>query len=201
VARKLKAAIRLLHSLPERLLHNWRRHRTLQRLAESPPVVGVLFICYGNVCRSPFAAGLFRDLIGTSSGASVASAGFVGPDRSAPKQALDAALRFNVNLRDHRSTLVTHRLIKAADLIVVMSPEQSRGIREMFGPPRGITVVLGDLDPEPITLRTIVDPWGCDDSVFDDSYARIQRCVRELVSAIRVSSPRPEANSHLRARS
>ena len=42
-------------------------------------------------------------------------------------------------------------------------------------------IVLGDLDPEPIFSRTIVDPWAEDDTVYEESYDRIDRCVRELV--------------------
>jgi protein-tyrosine-phosphatase len=42
-------------------------------------------------------------------------------------------------------------------------------------------LILGDLDPESVVERTIVDPMGCSDEVFDESYTRIERCIRELI--------------------
>jgi hypothetical protein len=49
-------------------------------------------------------------------------------------------------------------------------------------------VVLGDLDPLPIRQRTIQDPWGASDAVFEDSYSRIERCVRELARTLGASA-------------
>jgi hypothetical protein len=49
-------------------------------------------------------------------------------------------------------------------------------------------LVLGDLDPDPIVARTILDPWNGAADVFDESYARIDRCTRMLVQLM-TSSP------------
>ena len=59
-----------------------------------------------------------------------------------------------------------------------MSAEQERAIRRLTGKK---VLVLGDLDPESIRERTIMDPWGGSDDDFDASYTRIERCVRELI--------------------
>ena len=64
-----------------------------------------------------------------------------------------------------------------------MSPEQAAAVRASFTR-EALVVVLGDLDPLPIGSRTIRDPWGCGDEVFASSFARIERCVQALASAV-----------------
>jgi protein-tyrosine-phosphatase len=70
--------------------------------------------------------------------------------------------------------------VRRADLVVVMSQAQARGIRARFGRSVSSVIVLGDLDPQLPETRTIRDPWGQPSEVFDESYERITRCVREL---------------------
>lgn len=142
----------------------------------------MLFICHGNVCRSPFAAAVFERAVRASGlGIHVDSAGFIGPDRQSPAGALAAAARLDVDLTAHRSKLIRPSLLDAADLMVVMAEEQAIALRRQFGDVRGLVVVLGDLDPDSIRRRTILDPWGGDDAAFNASYSRVERCVRQLV--------------------
>jgi len=45
-------------------------------------------------------------------------------------------------------------------------------------------LVLGDSDPEPIDARTIRDPVNEPLAVLEETYARIERCVRGLPQTI-----------------
>jgi protein-tyrosine-phosphatase len=141
------------------------------------------------VCRSPYAAEVFRRLLPVTTPAHCQSAGFIGPGRQPPTDALAAALRRSIDLHAHRSQIVSHALVRDADLIVVMSADQERALRERFGRQRAHLVVLGDLDPMPIRRRTVVDPWGREEHVFDECYARIDRCVRELARVVNAAPP------------
>jgi protein-tyrosine-phosphatase len=141
-----------------------------------------LFLCHGNACRSPFAAAVFardaRARIATP--IKVESAGLVAPGRPSPSAAIAAAARRDIDLSRHRSRLVTTRAIRAAQLIVVMSADQARFVRRA-GRSEIPTLILGDLDPDPVNERTIVDPMGCPDEIFDESYDRIERCIAVLI--------------------
>jgi protein-tyrosine phosphatase len=183
-----RAAARRVRDLPDRALHRRRRERARETVRRLAPLRSVVFLCYGNVCRSPFAAAVFDRLARQSARikATVSSAGFVGPGRQPPQEALAAGLRRSYELDDHRSQLATPTILRGADLIVVMSIEQARAAYLTGGAPRAAIVVLGDFDPAPIDRRTILDPWGMRSSAFDQSYDRIERCVRELVAAIDV---------------
>ena len=187
--RRARRWLRLLGDAFDRALHAIRRAEARRRLRGIVPQT-VLFVCQGNVCRSPFAAGVFAREWSRRVGVpvTVLSAGFVGADRTPPANALLVAAQRDVDLSPHRSVIVRPPMIAAATLVVTMSIEQARAARRVGG----LAVkplVLGDLDPQPILTRTVVDPWGKADSVFEESYARIERCVAELV---RIMAPRSD---------
>jgi hypothetical protein len=85
--------LRAARHLPDRVLHPLRRRGALRELERMrPPPRTLLVACRGNVCRSPFAAGVLRgELRGRDM--RVESAGFVGLDRRPPAEALAAAGR------------------------------------------------------------------------------------------------------------
>lgn len=182
-ARSSSTFLHRLHNVPARLLHPLRRRQALETLGRRPAPATMLVVCYGNICRSPFAAALLaRDLAGT--GTRVESAGLIGANRPCPPHAVTVAARHSVDLSAHRSTLLTAGPAQLANLIVVMDPAQGRAIRDRFGGLRGEILLLGDLDPAPIAMRAIRDPVDQDVEVFEESYARIERCVAELIQVL-----------------
>lgn len=178
---EVRALLRGPRDLPERLLHPLRRRRARHRLA-AHPARSLLFVCLGNICRSPYAAAAFLRALPASQrdGFRVRSAGFIGPDRPSPPQAIAAAARAGLDLSAHRSVLLTPESVRDADLVVVMSADQCAALRARVGRVHPMLLVLGDLDPRPIARRTVHDPWGDTDDAFDASYARVERCTREL---------------------
>jgi protein-tyrosine phosphatase len=179
---RVGARLRQLRHAPARLLHPLRR-RAARETVGRLPVASVLFLCHGNVCRSPFAAAVFARLLPASLAGAVrvSSAGFIGPGRQPPSMALSAAQRYGIDLSVHRSALVLPDDVRESDLVLVMSAEQATAIRRRFAEATPRLVVLGDLDPLPIRERTVRDPWDGDEGVFAESYARLERCTRELV--------------------
>jgi protein-tyrosine phosphatase len=143
----------------------------------------IVVVCHGNICRSPVAALLLQQALGHA-GIRVESAGFMGPNRPAPRDAVMVAARRGVDLTQHRSRLLVPDLVRSADLLVVMEPEQQRQVVERFGRLSRDVIVLGDLDPVAIETRTIRDPIEQGPEVFEASYARIERCVAALVRVL-----------------
>ena len=179
-------AARSLRRTPERLLHALRRRRALGRLRGCPPPHFVLVVCHGNICRSPYAAALLEyDLTRFAPGTvRVESAGFAESGRPCPPIAVDVAAARGLDLSAHRSKLLAPRGVFDADLIVVMNKLQARALRDLFGRDVRDVLILGDLDPEPIETREIQDPVEQPKDVFERCYARINRCVRQLVQAV-----------------
>lgn len=180
---------RLLHALRhgvERLAHRRRRRRALVRLAGRGVPRSILVVCVGNICRSPYAAALLRRHLGQflDSEGQIRSAGLLSPGRRSPVEAIRAAGRRNIDLSAHRSQPITEQLVRHAELIIVMSGEQARVLRNRFPVGRREICHLGDLDPERIDTRDILDPFEREPEVFERSYARIDRCVAEFVRTV-----------------
>jgi protein-tyrosine phosphatase len=177
----------------DQLLHPLRRFVLRRRLARADFPRTILFVCHGNVCRSPYAAASFSRSLARAipDVIRVSSAGFVGPDRAPPAAAIAAALRRGIDLEPHRSSLVLADRVRASDIIVVMSADQAGAIRRRLGGARPLIAVLGDLDPHPIESRTVRDPWDGDADTFDTSFGRIDRCVDSLVGLLVGGGVRP----------
>jgi protein-tyrosine phosphatase len=146
----------------------------------------VLFLCHGNICRSPFAEAVFRKSLPESARgfASVSSAGFFGRGRPSPDGAVRVASHHDADLSSHRSRSVTGSLLRDADIVVVMDTRQRAAARRLAQGDVRTILLLGDVDPESIDTRTVRDPVEQPDDVFAQSYARIVRCVEAMASVL-----------------
>ena len=174
----------------DRLLHPLRRRRALRALGRLPRSARLLFVCKGNICRSPYAEHRFRALVaGPSSAAPVAaSAGLQGPGRPSPPEAVDAAAARGLDMAAHRSRVLDAGEAAGYDLVVAMEARQARAVRGIAGR-RVPVLLLGDLDPSPVRSRGIVDPWGRPEPVARAVYDRLDRCLEVL--AARWTGPVP----------
>jgi protein-tyrosine-phosphatase len=177
----------LAQFLPKRLLHASRRRAALaalRRPRRRPAFV--LFVCHGNLFRSPFAAAVLQRVLrrGGARHIQVDSAGLLGPGRRVSPTAVAAAARRGVDLAAHSSQLVLADMVRAADVVVVMDAAQRRTVSERFGRAPEDVLLLGDFDPAPAPTRGIEDPVEQGPEVCDRVYARIERCVGELAKAL-----------------
>ncbi|MBN2302566.1 MAG: low molecular weight protein arginine phosphatase [Lentisphaerae bacterium] len=93
----------------------------------------VLFVCTGNVCRSPMAEYLLRTRLDGSSGWCVTSAGVVaGAGMSASAPAVHVMQEIGIDMTSHRSRSLTVELVDSATLIVVMTMAHRDQIRVFF---------------------------------------------------------------------
>jgi protein-tyrosine-phosphatase len=182
ITRPLRQGARAgIHRI-ERLLHPGRRRRALELLRTVPPGGSVLFICLGNICRSPYAEFRLRALA-PDLGARVSSAGFILPGRPSPENAVKVAKERGLDMTDHRSRVISPLMLGEFDLVVAMTAEQVRDLRTKHGC-RGV-IHLGDVDPGPIPMRDIPDPYGTGTARFAEVYERIDRAVGELHRVLR----------------
>ncbi len=94
-------------------------------MSTSPEVLTVLFVCMGNICRSPTAHGVFRDRVrqaGLAGRVVVDSAGTHGyhPGAAPDARTQQAARLRNYDLSDLRARQLHAHDFTEADLILVM---------------------------------------------------------------------------------
>lgn len=91
----------------------------------------VLFVCTGNICRSPMVAAFARALLpGRAEPVSVCSAGLLQAGWASPKEAISAMRRHGLDLSSHRSSLLAVELAAPPDLVVAMAREHARAVLE-----------------------------------------------------------------------
>jgi protein-tyrosine-phosphatase len=176
--------------LSRRLLQRSRRRAALAALVRASRLPkAILFVCHGNIFRSPFAAAVLRRALerGGVNGVRVESAGLIGAGRPVPRDAIATAARRGIDLSRHTSQLVLADVVRAAELVVVMDELQRRMVCERFGRwPRDV-LLLGDFDPTAAASRAIEDPVEQGPEVCERVYARIERCVAQLADALQMA--------------
>jgi protein-tyrosine phosphatase len=170
----------------------WRgRSRALRNPPLAPAPGVALFLCKGNICRSPFAGLLAAQLF--------AEAGLSTRSRSAglkasqapvpPADAMQTATRYGLSLESHRPVDVTADELRQADLIVVMEVEQAAEVVRRAPDVAARVQILPLYDPEADRYGAyervnLVDPFQKGPAAFTDAYARIDRSLRALVAQL-----------------
>jgi len=115
----------------------------------------VLFLCYGNICRSPLAAAVAARRFPS---VGFSSAGFYSAtDRQSPEFVLAAADQLGVHLTEHRSKCVDANRIDEAELVVIMDIRNYELLEKHFPHALQKTLLLGMLLPE--RQLEISDPY------------------------------------------
>jgi protein-tyrosine phosphatase len=158
-----------------------------------PTVRSVLFVCKGNICRSPFAEHVAQKLEsdGHARGVIFASAGLhVSKPKAPPSEAIRVAEKFGVDIEKHRSQVISRELMESFDLIVSMEVWQHAELNARFPQYRRKLFVLPLLEPDPIVkvggyaAFNIEDPYGGSPAAFEQCFLRIERCVSGFLGSL-----------------
>ena len=132
----------------------------------------ILFVCKGNICRSPFADSYARKVFPASF--TIESCGYYPIDnRPCPDRAVHAAEELGVDLGNHRSKLATGELLNKATLILTFDEEDRKTILDRFPGSRDKTFDLGVLAPDGDVW--ISDPYGGTVEGFHATYTTIKQ--------------------------
>ena len=147
----------------------------------------VLFICKGNICRSPFAEQLASKLQGEGviPGIKFASAGLhVRKPVPSPENAIQVARRFGVDLENHRSQAISPELVESYDMIIAMEAWQYAELQSSFRQHQEKIFLLPLIDTnmqgkeQGYAAFNIQDPYGGPADAFEKCFERISHCIQ-----------------------
>ena len=173
--------VELLHALG-------LRNRNLK--SSLPSSTTFLFICSGNIIRSPMAAYLFKEQMKDNFEIRIESAGLLAiPGRPADPTAALAAREFGISLDDHRSRPLTGVMVDKSDVIFVMDHLNEAVLMDRFPQAARKTFLLGECSKAAAPRRSavIVDPYGCGLAEIRRCYGEIRDCVETLSEWVRSS--------------
>src|SRR6266542_7159259 len=142
----------------------------------------VLFVCTGNICRSPLAASLLeRALKERGLEVAVTSAGTGAWDGApASEGAYLVGLERGLDLSGHRARLLTRELVDEADLILTMARHHRARVDELGG--EGRVFVLGEYAGREGDDAEVSDPFGGDLDVYRDTLAELDALLDAAVA-------------------
>ena len=135
-------------------------------------------MCFGNICRSPFAEALAAQLHADGIlHAAVSSSGFCAlEDRQSPAMAVSVAREFGVDLSQHRSRRLSADRVARADVIFVFDWANFDSLVAEFPQAETKTFLIGELDSDP--SLAVPDPWNTSREMFRPVYRRLTAIVR-----------------------
>lgn len=145
-------------------------------------VRSLLFLCYGNIMRSPMAAALLAEMLPGElrDQFHVVSAGLhANPNHAADPRSLRMAPDFGVRLDAHRSTQLTRQMVAEADAVFAMDRRNQVEFLALYPEAKEKLFMLGAY-AEP-KLAEIPDPYTGEEDDLRRCYGVLEACLRNLV--------------------
>lgn len=153
-------------------------------------IARVLFVCMGNICRSPTAQGVFRRLLereGLRMAIVTDSAGTHTYHTGEPPdlRAQETALRRGIDLSDLRARLVEPQDFSRFDYVLAMDQENYHGLAKICPPgAERKLMLLMDFAPH-LQTREVPDPYYGGASGFERVFDMVEAASEGLLADIR----------------
>lgn len=151
--------------------------------------INILFVCTGNSCRSPMAAGIFKKYLAhylncnvdqlEQIGFNVYWAGTLGiSGMPASAEAIEVCDAKGIDIKDHVSSALTEQMIAESDIIYVMTKSHYRQVTEMMPKALNKCFLLAESD--------IYDPIGQGRQIYEQCGDIIEDAVKKKISELKL---------------
>ncbi len=146
----------------------------------------ILFVCTGNICRSPMAEGLFRHAVKRSGDYQVYSAGVGAVEGLPPSENAVLALRqLGIDIVRHRSRMLSSELVQKADFIFGMTHSHVDAILLLYPQAAEKTFLLREFDETLDRFENdIPDPIGGPLSTYLECRDQIEQGIASMLKFI-----------------
>ena len=149
-------------------------------------MIKILFVCLGNICRSPIAQGVFEkkiNILGLSHNFYVDSAGTSGWHKGERPHhgSIKVGLKNKVDINNQRSRAVTLHDGTEFDYIIAMDQNNYLSLLNEFQFPEKKVIKIRFFDTNNKPNGDVPDPYGHGDEAFDNVYAIINHAVENFI--------------------
>jgi len=147
-----------------------------------------VFVCYGNIMRSPMAELMFRRTLAEHGeyDMEICSAGIHAmPGSEAHPRSQIAGRELGLPLDYHRSKLLTSEMVSKADAVLVMDFQNKAELLNLYPDASDKIFMLSAYAEGRHRNREIPDPFFGDQDEARRCYALLQTCVHNLVKSLR----------------
>jgi protein-tyrosine-phosphatase len=138
--------------------------------------MNIIFVCYANMCRSPLAEGIFKQLLersGKSDSVIVSSAGIHAYEGSLPaSKSIQVAKERGIDISGYGSIQLTKEMVRRADLIITLDKSVKHHILSYYTNDSERVFTLKECAGETEDLD-VNDPYGLSTEAF-------RRCADEI---------------------
>ena len=148
------------------------------------PVRRIMFVCHGNICRSPMAEMVMAELLRKAGRDDITTASAATSTEEIGNGVHPGTVRLlnrhNIPLRRHEAVQLMRRDAERYDLFIGMDSSNLRNMRRMLGDAaEGRIFNLLDFSDRP---RDISDPWYTGD--FETTYSDVMEGCQALLAVI-----------------
>jgi len=145
----------------------------------------ILFVCKGNICRSPFAEHYSRSIFPQK--IHTLSCGYIQQNgRESPPEAINTAKKFGVDLSDHQAHQITEQMIQNSDVVIVFDESNFRMLFKRYHKYKSKLWFLSEICPD--IQVTIEDPLSKDSETFEKVYSIIAYCIDTMNQYLKENS-------------
>ncbi len=162
-------------------------HEEIKGIFRSRGIKKILFICLGNLCRSPMAEYLLRDRLESTgnTGIKVSSAGFLDQTGALSPEEIHVVMNeTGIDISRHRSSPITKEKIRESDLIIVMEKKQKEDLCRQFPEEASRIFLLSQFDKRNAEERDVADPIGQTLPFYKNCFNEIETLVKGLTEHI-----------------